>query len=50
VDAGFETPEALASASVEQLSEIPGVGSKTAERILAAVGAAPPAADAQDQQ
>jgi transcription termination/antitermination protein NusA len=37
VEAGYGTVEAVASASVEQLSEVPGVGGKTAEKILAAV-------------
>jgi N utilization substance protein A len=36
VEAGYATPEAVAAASVERLSEIPGVGGKTAEKILAA--------------
>jgi N utilization substance protein A len=36
VDAGFGTLDALKDASVEQLSEIPGIGEKTAEKILAA--------------
>jgi N utilization substance protein A len=35
IEAGYATVEAVAAASVEQLSEIPGVGDKTAERILA---------------
>jgi excinuclease ABC subunit C len=35
VDAGFGTVEVLAAATVEQLSEVPGVGEKTAEKILA---------------
>ena len=36
VDGGFATLEALAGATVEQLSAIPGIGGKTAEKILAA--------------
>jgi len=36
VDAGLTTPEEVAAASIEQLSEIPGIGEKTAEKILAA--------------
>ena len=35
VDGGFATHEAVAAATVEQLSEIPGIGGKTAEKILA---------------
>jgi N utilization substance protein A len=36
VEAGFGSVEAVAAASVEQLSDVPGVGEKTAEKILAA--------------
>jgi N utilization substance protein A len=36
VDGGFATRDALAAATTEQLSEIPGIGAKTAEKILAA--------------
>ena len=43
VDAGFATVEAVAAASAEQLSEVPGVGGKTAEKILAAARGETPA-------
>jgi len=36
VDAGLATCEAVAAATIETLSEIPGIGGKTAEKILAA--------------
>jgi N utilization substance protein A len=36
VDGGFASVDALAAATIEQLSEIPGIGEKTAEKILAA--------------
>ena len=36
VEAGFATQEAVAAATADQLSEIPGIGGKTAEKILAA--------------
>src|SRR5471030_1729437 len=42
VDGGFATLEALGAATADQLSAIPGIGGKTAEKILAAArGEAP---------
>jgi transcription termination factor NusA len=41
VDAGFAAVEDLASATPEQLAEIPGIGGKTAEKILAAARGEP---------
>jgi N utilization substance protein A len=37
ISAGFDTAEKIALASVDALSEVQGIGAKTAERILAAV-------------
>jgi transcription termination/antitermination protein NusA len=43
VEAGFDSVEAVAAASAEQLSEVPGVGEKTAEKILSAARGESPA-------
>jgi len=44
VEGGFATLEALGGATPEQLAEIPGIGGKTAEKILAAARGDAPAA------
>ena len=36
IAAGFDTQDKIAEASVEALSEVQGIGAKTAERIIAA--------------
>jgi len=41
VEGGFSTLESLAAATAEQLSEIPGIGEKTAEKILGAAKGEP---------
>ncbi len=43
VEAGFSSVEAVAGASVEQLSDVPGIGEKTAGKILAAARGEPSA-------
>jgi N utilization substance protein A len=45
VDAGFASADAVAAATVEQLAEIPGIGTDGAERILAAAQGKPLAVD-----
>jgi transcription termination/antitermination protein NusA len=49
VEGGFATLEALAAATAEQLSEIPGIGEKTAEKVLAAARGETPAEEAQQE-
>src|SRR6195256_5328724 len=43
VDGGFTTLEVLAAATAEQLSQVPGIGGKKAEKILAAARGEAPA-------
>jgi N utilization substance protein A len=45
IAAGFDTAEKIALATVDALSEVQGIGAKTAERILAAVRGESPAAE-----
>jgi N utilization substance protein A len=49
VEGGFATLEALAAATAEQLSDIPGIGEKTAEKILAAARGEAPAEETQQE-
>src|SRR6185295_19996158 len=48
-EGGFATLEALAAATAEQLSEVPGIGEKKAEKILAAARGEAPAEDTQQE-
>ena len=48
VEAGLGTQDAVAAATVEQLSEIPGIGGKKAEKILAAARGNAPAEGSAD--
>jgi N utilization substance protein A len=43
IEAGFDSAEKIAASSVETLSEVQGIGAKTAERILAAARGETPA-------
>jgi N utilization substance protein A len=45
IAAGYDSAEKIALASVDALSEVQGIGAKTAERILAAVRGETPAAE-----
>jgi N utilization substance protein A len=48
VEAGLGTLDAVRDATVEQLSEIPGIGGKTAEKILAAARGETPTEESQE--
>ena len=50
ISAGFDTAEKIALASVDALSEVQGIGAKTAERILAAARGESPAASASEEE
>src|SRR6185503_11122072 len=47
ISAGYDSTEKIALASVDALSEVQGIGAKTAERILAAVRGEAPAEEEQ---
>jgi len=49
VDGGFATLEALATATAEQLAELPGIGEKKAEKILAAARGEAPVEETQQE-
>ncbi len=48
-EAGFDSVEKIAAATVEALSEVQGIGPKTAERIIAAARGEAPAAPAEPE-
>jgi transcription termination factor NusA len=50
VEAGFATQEAVAGATADELSGIPGIGGKTAEKILAAARGEAPIAEAEAEE
>jgi N utilization substance protein A len=50
IDAGFDTSEKVAAATIEALSEIQGIGDKTAERILASARGESPAAGSDEPE
>jgi N utilization substance protein A len=50
VEAGFDTAEKIAEASVDALSEVPGIGLKTAERIIAASRGETPAGEGSTEE
>jgi N utilization substance protein A len=45
ISAGFDTADKIALASIDALSEVQGIGAKTAERIIAAARGEAPAAE-----
>ena len=50
IAAGFDTAEKIAAASVDALSEVQGIGAKTAERILAAARGESAAPASEDEK
>jgi transcription termination factor NusA len=50
IEAGFDTAEKIAEASVDALSEVQGIGLKTAERIIAAARGETPAGEGSTEE
>jgi transcription termination factor NusA len=50
IEAGFTTAEKIADATVDALSEVQGIGPKTAERIIATARGESPSGDSSTEE